>query len=166
MVCTGATYRPHWPAIEAGLARFGLSHQVRFVGFLAETDLRAVFLQASALVLPSLYEASSLPIFEAWQDGVPVACSNATALPEQVRGAALLFDPTDVRAIAEAVKLVLEPLQRSALTARGRERLGDFDLVRTAKAYRAVYRRAGDFPLTDEDRWLLSWDWMQGSPSP
>jgi hypothetical protein len=39
--------------------------------------------------------------------------------------------------------------------------LGDFSWERTAKAYRAVYRRAACRPLTDEDRWLLSWDWMR-----
>ena len=115
-------------------------------------------------MFPSLYEASSLPIFEAWLDGLPVACSNATALPEQVRDAALLFDPTDVGAIADAiVRVTTNADLRRDLRTRGYERLKDFDLLRTAKAYRAVYRRAGGLPLSDEDRWLLEWDWMSGA---
>jgi len=109
-------------------------------------------------------EAISLPIFEAWLDGLPVACSNTTALPEQVRDAGLLFDPTDVGAIAEAlVRITADVDLRRDLRERGQERLKDFDLLRTAKAYRAVYRRAGGSPLTDEDRWLLDWDWMSGT---
>ena len=38
----------------------------------------------------------------------------------------------------------------------------DFDVLRTAKAYRAVYRRTAGARLTEEDRWLLQWDWMRG----
>jgi glycosyltransferase involved in cell wall biosynthesis len=164
LVCTGARYAAFWPRIEAGIDQFKLAGQARFLGYVADADLRALYRLASGLVFPSLYEASSLPIFEAWLDGLPVACSNATALPEQVRDAALLFDPTDVGAIAEAIVRVTSDAElRRDLRAKGYERLKDFDLLRTAKAYRAVYRRAGGFPLTDEDRWLLGWDWMLGA---
>jgi glycosyltransferase involved in cell wall biosynthesis len=164
LVCTGARYAPFWPQIEAGLRRFRLSGQVHFLGFVAEADLRALYRMASGLVLPSLYEASSLPIFEAWLDGLPVACSNATALPEQVRDAGLLFEPTDVTAIADAIsRLATDSDLQHDLRARGYERLKDFDLLRTAKAYRAVYRRAAAARLTDEDHWLLGWDWMRAA---
>ena len=164
LVCTGARYAPFWPRIEAGIRQYGLERQVRFLGYVPDADLRGLYRLASGLVFPSLYEASSLPIFEAWLDGLPVACSNATALPEQVRDAGLLFDPTDVGAIAEAlVRITADVDLRRDLRERGQERLKDFDLLRTAKAYRAVYRRSGGSPLTDEDRWLLDWDWMNGT---
>jgi glycosyltransferase involved in cell wall biosynthesis len=165
LVCTGARYPEFWPRIEEGLRDFKLEGQVKFLGYVSEPDLRALYRLACCLVLPSLYEASSLPIFEAWFDGLPVACSNATALPEQVRDAAMLFDPTDPKAIADAlVAATMDQESRRTLRNRGYERLKDFDVLRTAKAYRAVYRRAGGFPLTEEDRWLLQWDWMRGTP--
>jgi hypothetical protein len=41
--------------------------------------------------------------------------------------------------------------------------LRDFSLERTAKAYRAVYRRAGGRELNEEDRYLLAGDLMQSS---
>ena len=164
LVCTGARYPEFWPRIEEGLRDFKLGGQVKFLGYVSEPDLRALYRLASCLVLPSLYEASSLPIFEAWFDGLPVACSNATALPEQVRDAAILFDPTDPKAIADAlVAATMDQESQRTLRNRGYERLKDFDVLRTAKAYRAVYRRAGGFPLTEEDRWLLQWDWMRGT---
>jgi hypothetical protein len=50
---------------------------------------------------------------------------------------------------------------RKELVERGHRRVKDFDWTRTAKAYRAVYRRAAGVVLTDEDRWLLEWDWMR-----
>lgn len=164
LVCTGARYAEFWPRIEAGIHKFKVSGQARFLAYVPDADLRALYRLASCLVLPSLYEASSLPIFEAWLDGLPVACSNATALPEQVRDAALLFDPTDVEAIADAITRAMTDAElRCELRTRGYQRLKDFDLMRTAKGYRAVYRRAGGFPLTEEDRWLLEWDWMRGT---
>jgi glycosyltransferase involved in cell wall biosynthesis len=162
LVCTGGRYDEFWSQIEAGIQTFGLAGQVRFLGYLPEDDLRAIYRLATCLVLPSLYEASSLPVFEAWLDGLPVACSHATALPEQVDDAALLFDPTDVGAIADAIaRLMTNDGQRLELRARGYERLKDFDLLRTAKAYRATYRRAAGVHLTDEDLWLLQVESMR-----
>ena len=147
LVCTGARYPDFWPRIEAAVRELRLSNQVQFLGHVPETDLRALYRLASCLALPSLYEASSLPIFEGWLDGLPVICSNATALPEQVRDAALLFDPMDVKALADALMAAtMNEETRRALRDRGFARLKDFDLQRTAKAYRAVYRRAGGFP--------------------
>lgn len=129
LVCTGACYPDFWPRIEEGLRKLNLSGQVKFLGYLADADLRAIYRLASYLVLPSLYDASSLPIFEAWLDGLPIICSNATALPEQVRDAALLFDPTDVKALADAVVTgVTNSEVRRTLRDRGYERLKDFDL--------------------------------------
>ena len=50
---------------------------------------------------------------------------------------------------------------RTDLKSKGRQRLQDFSWERTAKAYRAVYRRASQHPLTEEDKNLLRWDWMR-----
>jgi glycosyltransferase involved in cell wall biosynthesis len=113
------------------------------------------------LVMPTFYEADSNPIHEAWFEDVPVASSNVTALPDQVKDGGILFDPQDVRAIAAAVaRLATNEALREELRQRGRRRAKDFSWERTAKAYRAVYRRAADFPLTEEDHWLLQWDWL------
>jgi glycogen synthase len=75
--------------------------------------------------------------------------------------AGLLFDPSSTESIANAIaQLATSKELREELQARGYRRLNDFDCGRTAKAYRAVYRRAAGFPLTEEDRWLLRWDSM------
>jgi glycosyltransferase involved in cell wall biosynthesis len=162
LVCTGALRPDCWPRVERCLHELRLADQVKFVGLVPDVDLRALFSLAEFLIFPTLFEAISLPIFEAWQAGLPVACSNATALPEQVGDAALVFDAKSPGEIAAAIRrMATDPELRATLRRRGGERIKDFSWERTAKAYRAVYRRVGDAPLTEEDRWLLSWDWRQ-----
>jgi glycosyltransferase involved in cell wall biosynthesis len=162
LVCTGARYESHWPKVEQRVNELGLGNQVTFLGFLSEADLRSVYRLAQFLVLPTLFEADSCPIHEAWSEGLPVASSSHTALPEQVGDAGLLFDAADVIAIADAVqRMSQDGAFRRQLVERGRRRVKDFDWNRTAMAYRAVYRRAGGQTLSEEDRWLLQWDWMK-----
>ena len=76
--------------------------------------------------------------------------------------AALLFDPFDHVAIADALhRLYTDGPLRELLKTRGTRRLGDFDWARTARAYRAVYRRTAGQRLSLEDEELLNWDWMR-----
>jgi glycosyltransferase involved in cell wall biosynthesis len=161
LVCTGSKNGGAWPRIESTIARLRLEQQVRCPGYVSDSDIRAIQSAAHCLVQPSFFEASSLPMFDAWMDGVPVAAAAATALPEQAGDAALLCDPFDVRSIAEVLEKVWTRTDvRDALKERGRQRVKDFDWVRTAKAYRAVYRRVARAGLTEEDRELLRWNWM------
>jgi glycosyltransferase involved in cell wall biosynthesis len=161
LVCTGAR-QDFWPRIEKHIGELNLGSQVKFLGFLPEEELRAVYRLSQFLVMPSLFEAISLPVFDAWAEGIPVICSNATALPEQVQDAAELFDPHSVEAIADAMaKVATNAELQQKLRERGAQRVKDFQWERTARAYRAVYRRAAHFPLTEEDHQLLTWNWLQ-----
>jgi glycosyltransferase involved in cell wall biosynthesis len=161
LVCAGSR-QEFWPEIEKRIDQLNLGAQVKSLGFIPEEDLRAVYRLSQFLVMPSLFEAISLPVFDAWAEGVPVVCSSATALPDQVRDAAVLFDPHSVESIGEAIGRVSTSVElQQKLRERGAKRVMDFSWERTAKAYRAVYRRAAHWPLTDEDRWLLSWDWIR-----
>jgi len=139
-----------------------LSNQVWTLGEVPTDVLRALYSMAQFVAIPTLFEASSLPIYEAWQHLIPVACSNVTSLPEQAADAALIFDPMSVDSIAGAInRMTTEPELRQQLIVRGQKRLKDFSWDRTARAYRAVYRRAAGVNLTEEDQHLLNWDWMK-----
>jgi len=164
IVCTGGLVPGHWTEINKHLDALHLANQIRFLGLVPYEDVRSIYRLAQFVIFPTLFEAASGPILEAWQDGVPVACSTVTSLPEQVGDAALLFDPFSVDAIANALhRMSTDENLRNELIKKGERRLKDFDWERTAKAYRAVYRRAAKIPLTDEENWLLSWDWMRDS---
>jgi glycosyltransferase involved in cell wall biosynthesis len=112
-------------------------------GFVDEPVLEGLYATATTLVLPSLSEGFGLPILEAMQRGLPVACSDAAALPEVAGGAALLFDPRDAGSIRAALERVLHDDElRARLRAAGRTRAAQLTWDRTARATLAAYRRA------------------------
>jgi glycosyltransferase involved in cell wall biosynthesis len=156
LICTGQQNK-FWPTIEQRLFDLGLQEQVRFLGIIPYEELCALYDAAQFVIIPTLFESASAPLFEAWQHGVPVACSSVTSLPEQAAHAALLFDPFSVEEIALAVsQMASDEALRAELRRRGARRIRDFSLERTAKMYRAVYRRAAGHALSEEDRQLLN----------
>jgi len=167
LVCTVAPASPFGARIRAACEDLKLGDHVRFLGLVPREEMRALYRLAQFVVVPTLFEASSMPVCEAWQDRAPLACSTATSLPEQAGDAALLFDPWSVESIARAVRRMSadEPL-RADLVRKGDARLRIFTWERTAHAYRALYRQVANRPLSDEDRLLLSWDWMRSSAPP
>jgi glycosyltransferase involved in cell wall biosynthesis len=159
LVCTGAL-NDFWPTISQRIGELGLADQVRFLGFVPQADLHALYRLAQFVVVPSLFEGWGFPLIEAFREGAPVASSAATSLAEYAGDAALLFDPTSVERIAEALRRVATDSGLcNTLRQRGRERVEMFSWERTAKAYRALYRKVAGRRLSEEDEWLLSHGW-------
>ncbi len=126
LVCTG-NRGSFWPKIEESIAKLGLGTQVHFPGLVSREELQSIYRSCTFVVVPSLFEAASGPVLEAWNAGAAVTCSNVTSLPHQVGDAGILFDPTDVAAMADAVRrMFTEPKLRQELAARGQRRLRDF----------------------------------------
>ncbi|HTU79955.1 MAG TPA: glycosyltransferase family 1 protein [Solirubrobacteraceae bacterium] len=121
----------------------GLAEDVRFPGWVSQPEIEGLWALAAAFVYPSLYEGFGLPVLEAMARAVPVACSNASSLPEVAGEAALLFDPHDQAAIAGAIERLLgDPTQAERLRAAGLERVREFTWERTARLTLESYRRA------------------------
>jgi glycosyltransferase involved in cell wall biosynthesis len=134
---------PHEEELKHLAARLGMQERVRFVGWVSEADLEAIYRLAACFVLPSLIEGFGLPVLEAMARDVPVACSNRTAMAEVAGDAALLFDPDDQQAVTESIRRLLRDRElASSLVHRGRERVRLFTWERTAAATFASYRRA------------------------
>jgi len=133
----------HEQELRERAASSGVSEDVMFLGWLAEQDIEGLWAIADAFVYPSLYEGFGMPVLEAMERGVPVACSNASCLPEIAGDAALLFDPGDEEAIAGAVQLLLEDhAEAQRLRAAGTRRAALFTWERTARMTLESYDRA------------------------
>ena len=106
--------------ILAAPERLGIADSVRFIDYLDDTDLPAVYNLAWGFVYPSLYEGFGLPPLEALACGTPTLVSNVSSLPEVVGKAALLIDPTDVSSLAtELIRLVTDEDTRAVLRTAG-----------------------------------------------
>lgn len=133
----------HEAELRARARSARLEADVRFPGWLPAEELEGLWALADAFVFPSLYEGFGLPVLEAMARGVPVACSNASSLPEVAGDAALLFDPRNEAAIAEALRRLLDDAAlREQLRARGLARVGEFTWQRTARLTLESYRRS------------------------
>jgi glycosyltransferase involved in cell wall biosynthesis len=101
-----------------------LRDKVCHLGHLEQDDLPPIYRLATALIMPSLFESVSIPIYEAFQAGTPVMASNILAIPEQVGDAGLLFDPTSVASIKRAIlKMTSDPEAARRLGKRGQDRM-------------------------------------------
>jgi len=133
----------HERELRERAAGAGVAADVRFLGWVSGAELEGLWAIAEAFVFPSLYEGFGLPVLEAMARGVPVACSNASSLPEVAGEAALLFDPHDEDAIAAAVSRLLgDAALRDRLRALGRERANEFTWQRSARLTLASYAGA------------------------
>jgi glycosyltransferase involved in cell wall biosynthesis len=119
-----------------------LEKRVQFLGFVADEDLPALYSAAGAFAFPSLYEGFGLPVLEAMACGVPVVTSNVSSLPEVAGEAALLVDPQDVTALAEALSRALtDDKQRQLMIRRGLARVKLFTWEAAAARLKDHYVR-------------------------
>jgi glycosyltransferase involved in cell wall biosynthesis len=122
--------------------RSGVIDRVRLTGWLADDEMEGLYAAAACVALPSLAEGFGLPVLEAMRRGVPVACSDATSLPEVAGDAALLFEPTSVEAIAGALqRLLADGALRAELVRRGLGQAGRFTWDAAAAGTLASYDR-------------------------
>ena len=130
--------------IFAQVERLGLRGRVVFPGYIEDADLPALLSGALAFVFPSLYEGFGIPVLEAGACGVPVITSNTSSLPEVAGDAALLVDPHDVDAIADAMyRLVTDDALHAELARRGQENAQRFSWPRCARETLEVLLEVG-----------------------
>lgn len=124
------------------IGRLDLAGAVRFLGYVPQEHLAALYSLARLSAYPSLYEGFGLPVAEAMACGCPVVTSEVSALSEVAGDAAVLVDPHSVENIAEAIAALWTDDQRRAdLATKGRARAGRYTWEHTARETVAVYNR-------------------------
>jgi glycosyltransferase involved in cell wall biosynthesis len=133
----------HEAELRARAQALGVAEDVRFEGWVSAGELEGLWALADAFVFPSLYEGFGLPVLEAMARGVPVACAEASSLPEVAGDAALLFDPLAEDEIAAAIERLLgDPALAEELRAKGLQRARRFTWAQTARLTLESYARA------------------------
>jgi glycosyltransferase involved in cell wall biosynthesis len=122
--------------------KLDIDDSITFIGTVPSSDIRAMYRAAAIVVVPTLFEAVSGPIAEAWLDSVPVVCSDILQLKCQAGDAALFFDPHNPESIAAAIRRVWQESADSAiLIKKGKAQIAKLAWDETARRYRDVYRR-------------------------
>jgi glycosyltransferase involved in cell wall biosynthesis len=128
-------------AIREVIRRARLDEAIIFPGHVPLEDLRVLYSACSLFVLPSLYEGFGMPVLEAMACGAPVVSSNASSLPEVAGDAALLVDPRNPEAWAQAMTRVFEDANlRDDLRRRGALRIKAFSWEQSAREQLRVYQ--------------------------
>lgn len=139
-VVVGAAVRES-PAILKAIESSPVRQRIVLTGYVPAGDMPVLYGSAAAFLYCSLYEGFGLPPIEAMACGAPVIASNTTALPEVCGDGALLVDPTNVEAIADALNRVVgDDAFRAALVQRGLTRARRFAWEESARRHIAAYR--------------------------
>lgn len=128
------------PTFGEHAERCGVGGEVVFTAFVPEETLVAMYKAAEMFLYPSLYEGFGLPVLEAMACGTPVIASTAGSLPEVAADAAVLVDPSDICAIADAIGRVATDAEfHTDLIRRGSARARLFSWERAASQTIRVY---------------------------
>lgn len=94
---------------------------MKYLGYVSDAELRALYENAGLFVYPSLYEGFGIPAVEAMASGCPVIASNSASLPEVCGEGARYVSPRDPAELARAIdELMHDETERTRLAERGR----------------------------------------------
>lgn len=123
-----------WRADEIYDEAKKLKDRVKFLGYLKEKELAALYKKTTLFIYPSFYEGFGLPILEAMSYGSPVITSNATSMPEVAGDAAIMINPWRIKEITQAMeKIINNQNLREELIQKGYKQTNRFSWRKCAK---------------------------------
>lgn len=135
----------YFTALEKWAKQRPSYNKIHFTGFIPDGQLKWLYQNAEAYVLPAESEGFGLPGLEAMAHKCPLVSSNATCLPEIYGDAAHYFDPLNVQAIADATNQVLvSPDLRKDLITKGQKQLKKYSWQKMAQETLEIYDKALD----------------------
>jgi len=106
LILTGSQ-KNNYNNLMVRINELNLNDKVKHLGYIDYEDLPYFYKMSQFLVMPTLFESVSIPIYEAFALEVAVCSSNVVALPEQVGDAGLIFDPNNINDMAEKMMMYL-----------------------------------------------------------
>ncbi len=134
----------HRDSTEFAIRDFGIAENVRLLGALPAGEVRELYAWADVLVHPSLTEAFGVAVAEAQAMQLPVVCSDAGGLGENVVDGVtgIVVPRRDSRVFAKAIaRLARNPQLRDGMGRAAREHaLANLDLAQQLDKLEALYR--------------------------
>lgn len=117
------------------------SDQVKFLGYISDSELKALYENAACFVFPSKYEGFGIPPLEAMRVGCPTIVSNAASMPELFGGAALLAPPDRADIFASLIESIITSDDLTAeLRKNGIAKSSEFSWQASAKKIADIIR--------------------------
>lgn len=130
--------------VMALAVKLDVADQVRYLGFVPDHDMASLYGGARALLMPTFFGPTNIPILEAWSLGCPVMTSDIRGVRDQAGDAALLIDPLSVEAMAAGMaRLWQDEAYRESLIRLGRARLSQWTADDFAVRLGEILARAG-----------------------
>jgi glycosyltransferase involved in cell wall biosynthesis len=108
-------------------SQLGLEGEILYLGYVPNEDMSGLYAGAAALVMPTFFGPTNIPVLEAWAFGCPVLTSDIRGIREQAGNAAVLVDPRSVEAIADGIyQLWNDASLRHILADEGRQLLATY----------------------------------------
>lgn len=104
LVLTGDFSSDNGQILIGKIHEYGLEDAVELKGIISQDELYGLYQKALGVVIPTLYEAGSYPLYESICIEKAVVCSNVTSLPETIGDERFVFDPYNVQDIAEKIE--------------------------------------------------------------
>jgi glycosyltransferase involved in cell wall biosynthesis len=106
---------------------------LKWLGYVSDSELRALYESALCFVFPSLYEGFGIPPLEAMHCGCPVLASRSASIPEVCGNATLYFDAENADELADLLgRISNDPALRTELKIKGHERATLFSWKKAA----------------------------------
>ena len=86
------------------IKEYALDNQIIIKGIVSQNELFGLYKNTVGVVVPTLYEAGSYPLYESIFLEKPVVCSNVTSLPETIGNEKFIFNPNDYNDIAGKIE--------------------------------------------------------------
>lgn len=116
--------------------------KIKFLGYVSDDDLSALYSACYAFVYPSHYEGFGLPVLEAMHCGAAVITSETSSLPGVGGDAVLYIDPTSKESLIEKMSMLNKNSRlRDSLKIKARERAAMFSWDDAAKITLNVYEK-------------------------
>lgn len=101
-------------ATRAACDEVNLGDRIRWLGFVPDADLAALYAGAEVFVCASRYEGFGLPVLEAMMCGVPVVATDGGSLSEVIGDTSVAVDPDDADELVAAIGAAIGDTDRAA----------------------------------------------------